>query len=110
MSKREQLYEGMYIFKTELSDEARQKVLDKIIASIQEKKGTLHKMHDQGRRKLAYQIRNSREGHYVLLYFSIPTNAISSLWQEYHLNEDLIRFMTLKATSVKENLEFKKLG
>ena len=71
--------------------------------------GEVHKVHDRGRQKLAYQMRGSREGHYYLLYFSAPADALAELWKEYHLNEDLIRFMTLRADEVKEEIEFKPL-
>jgi len=32
---------------------------------------------------------------------------MAELWEEYHLNEDLIRHMNLRVEEVPENLEFK---
>ena len=110
MSKEKRhLYEGMYILSATLSDDARTKAFDKITSSITEKKGEVLKLHDQGRRKLAYEINGKREGYYYILYFSIPTAAIADLWKEYHLNEDLIRFLTLRTDAVMEKIEFKPL-
>ncbi|HEY5259944.1 MAG TPA: 30S ribosomal protein S6 [Rhabdochlamydiaceae bacterium] len=110
MSKEKRhLYEGMYILSATLSDEARAKAFDKITSGISEKQGEVLKLHDQGRRKLAYEINGKREGYYYILYFSIPTSAIADLWKEYHLNEDLIRFLTLRTDSVMEKIEFKPL-
>ena len=110
MSKQKrQLYEGMYILSTTLSDEARQKSLEKITGGIEERGGEVHKMHDQGRRKLAYEINGRREGHYYVLYFSAPSNIMKDLWRDYHLNEDLVRFITLRAEKVVEKIEFKPL-
>lgn len=110
MSKQKsQLYEGMYILSATLSEDARQKALEKIIGGISERGGEVHKVHDQGRRKLAYEINGRREGYYYLLYFTIPTPVMSELWRDYHLNEDLIRFLTLRAESVLEKIEFKPL-
>jgi small subunit ribosomal protein S6 len=106
---RKQLYEGMYILSPQLSEDARKKAIDRILNGISTRGGEIHKIHDQGRKKLNYEIRGVREGHYYLLYFTAPTSKLAELWREYHLNEDLIRFMTLKATEVKEVLEFKKL-
>jgi small subunit ribosomal protein S6 len=31
------------------------------------------------------------------------------LWREYQLNEDLLRFMTLRTEKVPEKIEFKEL-
>ncbi len=110
MSKQKnQLYEGMYILSTTLSEDARQKALDKITGGITERGGEIHKTHDQGRRKLTYEINGRREGHYYLLYFSVPTSTLKDLWREYHLNEDLIRFFTLRTEKVLETLEFKPI-
>ncbi|NGX60659.1 MAG: 30S ribosomal protein S6 [Chlamydiae bacterium] len=109
MQERKQLYEGMYILSSALSEEARSKALEKITSGIEGFGGEVQKVHDQGRKKLAYEIRGSREGYYYLLYFSAPSSGIAELWKEYHLNEDLLRFMTLKADEVKETLEFATL-
>lgn len=102
----QQLYEGMYILSATLSEEARRKALERIEMSITERAGQLHKVHDQGRKKLAYEIDRKRDGYYFLIYFSIAPSEITELWKEYHLNEDLVRFITLRAEEVKETLEF----
>lgn len=107
--QKKQLYEGMYILSTTLSDEARQKALERITTGITEREGEVHKIHDQGRRKLAFEINKRREGHYYVLYFSVSTSFIKEMWREYHLNEDLIRFMTLTTDKVLEKIEFKPL-
>ncbi len=107
--QRSHLYEGMYILSATLSDEARQKALDKITSSIEGRSGEIHKTFDQGRKKLAYEINGRREGYYYLLYFSVPTAVMTEMWKEYHLNEDLLRFMTLRAEKVPEKIEFKQL-
>jgi small subunit ribosomal protein S6 len=111
MAKKENkhLYEGMYILSASLSDDARQKALEKITAGITKRGGELHKMLEQGRKKLAYEIDKKKEGYYILLYFSAPVSAMTDMWREYHLNEDLIRFLTLRVESVPEKIEFQPL-
>ncbi len=109
MKEKNQLYEGMYILNATLSEDARSKALERITSEITSRGGEVHKVHDQGRKKLAYEIRGSREGYYFLLYFTAPTSKLGELWKEYHLNEDLLRFLTLKTDAVRESLEFKKL-
>lgn len=104
-----QLYEGMYILNPTLSEEARKKALERITTGISHCGGEVKKIHDQGRKKLAYEIRGSREGYYYLLYFQAPTSKLAELWRDYHLNEDLLRFMTLTTDEVMESIEFKKL-
>jgi small subunit ribosomal protein S6 len=101
------LYEGMYILSATLSDDARSKALDKIQKGITGQGGEILKIHEQGRRRLAYDIGGHREGYYYLLYFEVNPDAVNELWQEYHLNEDLVRFMTLRAEKVMDKIEFK---
>jgi len=109
MKEKNQLYEGMYILNATLSEDARKKALEKISGGITDRGGEVHKVHDQGRKKLAYEIRGSREGYYYLLYFTAASSKLAQLWKEYHLNEDLLRFLTLRTEEVRETLEFKQL-
>ena len=106
---RKHLYEGMYILNATLSDDARQKALEKITGGISERGGEIHKLHEQGRRKLTYEINGKREGYYYVIYFNSVPSAINEMWQEYHLNEDLIRFITLKTDKVMDKIEFKTI-
>lgn len=107
--QRNALYEGMYILSATLSDDSRKKAFDKILNGITEKGGKIEKIHEQGRKKLAYEIDGKREGFYYVLFFDAPTSIISELWKEYHLHEDLIRFLTLRVENVQDTLEFKPL-
>ena len=107
--ERKRLYEGMYIINSNLSEDARKKALERITSAIEAKQGEIHKIHEMGKKRLAYEIDKKREGYYYLMYFSIASTSISALWQEYLLHEDLIRFMTLRADSIMETLEFKPL-
>lgn len=106
---RKGLYEGMYILSATLSEDSRKKAFEKITDGINEKGGEIHKIHEMGRRKLAYDIDGKREGHYYVVYFTAPTQSIIKLWEEYHLHEDLIRFATMKTEKVLETLEFKPI-
>ncbi|MBF8262698.1 MAG: rpsF [Parachlamydiales bacterium] len=100
------LYEGMYILSATLSEDSRKKAFDKILTGITEKAGKIEKVHEMGRRKLAYDIDSKREGIYYVVFFTAPTSIIQELWKEYHLHEDLIRFQTIRTENVQETLEF----
>lgn len=104
------LYEGMYILRASLSDDAREKTLAKIQEEIKEYGGEVVKLHDRGRQRLAYEIDSQREGYYYVMYFNALPSAILTMQHSYHLMEDLLRFMTLQATEVLENFDFKPVG
>jgi len=107
--EKSRLYEGMYILSATLSDDARKKALEKITSGITDCGGEIKKIHEQGRKKLSYEINGRREGYYYVLYFTVTTTAIAKLWRDYHLNEDLIRFTTLQVENVMEEIKFKSL-
>jgi len=107
---RTHLYEGMYILSATLSEDARKKAIEKITSSIQYHAGEVRKIFEQGRKRLAYEINKRREGYYYVLYFTASPSSMPELWREYQLNEDLIRFMTLRVEEVPETLEFKALA
>ncbi len=110
MSNKPVLYEGMYIINATLSEEASKKALDKITSAIEGKGGVVNKIHAQGRKKLAYEINGSKQGYYFVIYFSIDPAMIGELWKDYQLNEDLVRYTTLRTSHVLETLEFKSLA
>lgn len=110
MNPDQNLYEGMYILRASLSDDARDKAVKKIEEDIKEHGGELVKLMDRGRQRLAYDIAGQREGYYYLMYFKVPPAAIESMQRAYHLMEDLLRFMTLRTEEVPETVEFKPVG
>lgn len=109
LKAKKNLYEGMYILSATLSEDARKKAIEKITSSIQHHAGEVHKIFEQGRKKLSYEIGGRREGYYYVIYFTSGTSSMPELWREYQLNEDLVRFMTLRTNEVPEKIEFKQL-
>ena len=103
------LYEGMYIVSALLNDAARNATFDRIKDGITRRGGEILKIHDQGKRRLAYEISSQKEGHYFLVYFNAPAASIKEMWQELRLNENLVRFSTQRAIRVLDELKFKQL-
>lgn len=105
--KRKHLYEGMYIFRSTLSDDAREKAISKVTSLMESLGASIEKTLDWGRRKMAYDIKGCRDGHYMLIYFSLPTDSMDELIRENHLHEDLLRFMHVAIDEVPEGNEIK---
>lgn len=96
------LYEGIFILRTSLSDDAKEKALAKVAGVITEGGGAVAKTIDWGRKKLAYPIKGAREGHFYVLYFDLPAASINEFMRENSLNEDLLRFMHVLTDKVRE--------
>lgn len=103
------LYEGMYVFNAHISDDARNNSFEKIKNAIVSRGGEIKKVHDQGRRRLAYEIKRQKDGYYYLMYFTLPGECVEELWHEYHLNENVLRFVTLRTDKVLDEIKFKQL-
>ena len=107
--QKERLYEGMYVLSAHLSEDARGKAFEAIKERITARGGQIKKIHEQGRRRLAYEINRQRDGYYYLMYFTIDPNHIGEMWEEYRRNENLLRFLTIRTEEVLEELKFKSL-
>lgn len=106
---KERLYEGMYILSAHLSEDARGKAFEAIKDRITARGGQIKKIHEQGRRRLAYEINRQRDGYYYLMYFMINPDHINELWEEYRRDENLLRFLTIRTENVMEEIKFKTL-
>ncbi len=62
-----------------------------------------------GMRKLAYPINKSERGYYHVIYYKIAPAAISEIERRFRINEDLLRFMTIKYDTNREIAAWNKL-
>ena len=96
------LYESVIIGRQDLTPGQFETLLDKFISVIQSFKGEIKKRENWGIRNLAYKINKNRKGHYTLLNIDGPPEAIQEYERLMRLDEDVIRFLTIKIKSVNE--------
>ena len=96
------LYESVIIGRQDLTSGQFDTLLEKFIAVIQSFKGEIKKRENWGIRNLAYKINKNRKGHYTLLNIDGPPEAIQEYERLMRLDEDVIRFLTIKIKSVNE--------
>ena len=96
------LYESVIIGRQDLTPGQFETLLEKFIAVIQSFKGEIKKRENWGVRNLAYKINKNRKGHYVLLNIDGPPEAIKEYERLMRLDEDIIRFLTIKIKSIEE--------
>ena len=90
------IYECVYIARQELTaaqTEQLSKDLTKIVSS---NSGEIKKQEYWGLRNLAYKIRKNRKGHYTMFHIEAPASAIEELERNMRLNEDILRYLTIK--------------
>ena len=96
------LYESVIIGRQDLTPGQFETLLEKFIAIILSFKGEIKKRENWGIRNLAYKINKNRKGHYMLLNIDGPPEAIQEYERLMRLDEDIIRFLTIKIKSIDE--------
>ena len=86
-------YELVCILHPELDETAFNESVEKIRGWITEAGGNVDKIDVWGRRRMAYIIRKQREGQYILVNISLPTEALASLDQNLRFLEPNLRHM-----------------
>lgn len=96
------LYESVIIGRQDLTPNQFEELIDEFIKIIESYKGAIKKRENWGLRNLAYKINKNRKGHYVLLNIDSSSDAIVEYERLMRLNEDIIRFLTIRISSVDE--------
>mgnify|MGYP001389859383 FL=1 len=97
------LYESVIIGRQDLTPSQFETLIDKFISVIGSFKGEIKKKENWGLRNLAYKINKNRKGHYILLNIDANPEAIFEYERLMRLDEDIIRFLTIKINSINEN-------
>ena len=71
-------------------------------ASSADHNGRVVKTENWGLRSLAYRIAKNRKAHYVLLEIDAPGETIAEIERQAQINEDIIRYMTVKVDTLEE--------
>lgn len=91
-------YEVLTILKPNLDLEEVDKAIEKIDSDLTELGGKVDSRDKIGRRKLAYDIKKSRDGFFVNTMISMPENKVADFRRALRLNDNVLRVMFLDAT------------
>ena len=97
------LYESVFIARQDVSAQHVEALTKDFSAIIENGGGKIHKHEYWGLRALAYRVKKNRKGHYVMLNLDAPASAIRELERNMRINEDIIRFMTIKVGTLDED-------
>ena len=91
-------YETTFIVQPEISEEGCQELFGRIDGLL-EKGGATRLLHDdQGKRRLAYEIRKFQKGRYVTTYYLSDGEAVDPLERALRIDESVLRFLTVMNT------------
>ena len=96
------LYENVFIARQDISGQQVDALADSFTQLVAENGGEVKKREYWGLRNLAYRMRKNRKGHYVLMNIAGPPAAIAELERTMRINEDVIRYLTLRVNQHEE--------
>lgn len=102
-------YENLVIVKPTLTAEEIQATLSAVEEVITSNGGEIAATSPMGMRKLAYPINKNERGYFYVIYYSIAPAAIAEIERRFRINEDLLRFVTIKYDSKREVTAFEGL-
>lgn len=89
-------YELMYIVKPELDDQAVQQEIEKVGQLIQTNGGQVKKVTPWGKRRLAYTVKDQREGHYVVEEFDLDQAKVAEVERVLRISDTVFRHLLVR--------------
>ena len=90
------VYEVMYIAYPETAEDDINKLNDAIQGLIEKEGGSVVKVENMGKRRLAYKINKKTEGYYVLFEIEGSGKEIAELERRMRVNDTIIRYLTVR--------------
>ena len=89
-------YELMYIVKPDLDDQAVQQEIEKVGQLIQTNGGQIKKVTPWGKRRLAYTVKENREGHYVVAEFDLEQTKVQEVERVLKISDTVFRHLLVR--------------
>jgi small subunit ribosomal protein S6 len=96
------LYENVFIARQDVAATQVEALTNQFAELIAAQGGTVSKKEYWGLRSLTFRIKKNRKGHYTLLNIDAPSAAVKELERTMSINEDIIRFLTVRVDALEE--------
>ncbi len=89
-------YELLVIFKPNADAEEVDKLIAKVSSDAEALEGSVVSTDKIGRKKLAYEIQNFRDGFFTSMVLSLPESKVAEFKRQLRLNDSILRTMFLE--------------
>ncbi|HWT77610.1 MAG TPA: 30S ribosomal protein S6, partial [Candidatus Methylomirabilis sp.] len=90
-------YEVIFILDPALADDAVDGAIAAASGVVTKEGGEVVEVQKWGRKRLAYEVKKRREGHYIFLRLRAPVKAVSELERHLNIAEPVLKFLTVLA-------------
>ena len=95
-------YENLVIVKPTLTEEEAKASVAAIEEVLTSNGAEIVARDEMGTKKLAYPIQKNERGYFHVVYYTMAPSSISEVERRFRINEDLLRFVTIKYDSKRE--------
>ncbi len=88
-------YESVIIISPNVEEEGIKNLIEKFSGLINTQ-GKIESVEEIGKKKLAYDVKKQKEGHYVLLNFEAQPELITELERNYRITDEIIKFIVVR--------------
>ena len=96
------LYEHVFLARQDLAQAQVDALAENATKILTDNGGKVVKTESWGLKSLAYKIAKNRKAHFVMLDVDAPAPAIAELERQTNINEDVIRFMTIRVDELEK--------
>ena len=96
------LYEHIYLARQDVSQQQVEELTAQLTEVLGQGGGKVTKNEYWGLKGLSYRIRKNRKAHYTLLNIDASAPAIAEMERQMRINEDILRFMTVRVDELEE--------
>jgi len=96
------LYEHVFLARQDISAQQVDGLVEQYRGVIAAHGGKIGRVENWGLRPLTYRMRKNRKAYYTLLNIDAPAAAIAELERQMRINEDILRFLTLRVEAHEE--------
>lgn len=96
------LYEHIFLARQDVSQQQVEELAAQFTEVLAQGGGKVTKNEYWGLKGLSYRIRKNRKAHYTLLNIDASPAAVAELERQQRINEDVLRFMTVRVDELEE--------
>ena len=89
-------YELMYIIRPNIEEEAKKALVERFNEILTSNDAEIIESKEWGKRRLAYEIEDFREGFYQIMKVNADSKAIDEYTRLANINEDIIRHIAVR--------------
>ena len=96
------LYEHVFLARQDVTAQQAEALATQYKEVIEAHGGSVPKVEPWGLKSIAFRVRKNRKAHYTLMNIDAPSAAVLEMERQMSINEDILRFMTVRVEELEE--------